>query len=188
MDGKNLSSFQKLCELQSQVGKEHFDCLYISCNASRLPTVQTDNLHRWLLSWNNSPPPIKMPYGIWAKGLFLWNHWRTLTRYQSGHWGSLRFGSLNSQNLTETISKTQCGVAQLPYPIYSQRKAYLSKQWLWRAAADSHLACGRSWVRAPAPAGMLHMLFPPLPSFLWEISHLPRILCEALRTANPMVW
>ena len=49
-------------------------------------------------------PPIKMPYGIWAKGLLLWNHWRTLTRYQSGHWGSLRFGSLNSHKILQRLS------------------------------------------------------------------------------------
>ena len=60
------------------------------------------------------------------------------------------------------------GVAQLPYPIYSQERAYLSKQLLWRAAGDLRLARCRSWVRVPAPAGVLGTFFSPpsLPSFL----------------------
>ena len=36
----------------------------------------------------------------------------------------------------------------LPYPIYSHGKAYLSKQLLWCAAGNPHLARGRSRVRA----------------------------------------
>ena len=51
------------------------------------------------------------------------------------------------------------GVAQSPYPIYRHGKACLSKQPPWRAAPDPRLACDRSRVRAPGPAGMLHTLF-----------------------------
>ena len=55
-----------------------------------------------------------------------------------------------------------CGIAQLPYPIYSHGKACLFRQLQWRAAGDPHLARGRSQVRAPAPAGMLlELLYSP---------------------------
>ena len=54
----------------------------------------------------------------------------------------------------------------------------LFEQPPWRAAGDPRLARGRSWVRAPAPVGALHMLFfSTLPSFLLReivfFSHLP---------------
>ena len=59
------------------------------------------------------------------------------------------------------------GVVQSLYPIYSQGKPCLSEQLQWRAAADPRLARGKSWVRAPAPAGALRALFfSTLPSFL----------------------
>ena len=61
-----------------------------------------------------------------------------------------------------------CGVAQSPYPIYSQGKTNLSKQLLWHAAGDSSLACGRSLVRALAPTGTLHTFF-STPFLLGEI-------------------
>ena len=62
---------------------------------------------------------------------------------------------------------TARGVAQSPYPIYRRGKACLSKQPPWRAAGDPRLGRGRSWVRAPGPAGALRALFfSNLPSFL----------------------
>ena len=59
------------------------------------------------------------------------------------------------------------GVEQSTYPNYRHGKACLSKQPPWRAAWDPRLACGRSRVRAPGPAGALRALFfSPLPSVL----------------------
>ena len=60
------------------------------------------------------------------------------------------------------------GVVQSTYPIYRHRKACLSKQPPWRAAGDPRLACGRSRVQAPAPAGALRapFFFSTLPPFL----------------------
>ena len=70
------------------------------------------------------------------------------------------------------------GVAQSPYPIYSHKKAYLSKQLPWHAAGDPRLACGMSRVRVPAPAGALWALFfHPLfllPSPFSHLLHQPR--------------
>ena len=58
------------------------------------------------------------------------------------------------------------GVAQSTYPIYRHGKACLSKQPPWRAAGDPCLARGRSQVRAPCPAAVLHTLFFLHPPFL----------------------
>ena len=66
---------------------------------------------------------------------------------------------------------------QLPYPIYSHRKAYLSKQLPWRTAGDPRQARGRSWVRAPAPARFFSP--PSLPSSFFL--HLPHHPCESVR-------
>ena len=49
-----------------------------------------------------------------------------------------------------------------PKPIYSNRKAYLSKL-LWIAAEDSCPVCGRFQVWALILAGMLYMLFSTFP-------------------------
>ena len=73
-----------------------------------------------------------------------------------------------------------------PYPIYRHGKACLSKQPLWCAAGDPRLARGRSWVRAPGPAGALHALFffSTLPSFLLReivFLHLPHQTHESVR-------
>ena len=48
---------------------------------------------------------------------------------------------------------------QSPKLIYRHRKACLSKQPQRRAAGDSRLARGRSWVWAMAPPGTLHAIF-----------------------------
>ena len=62
-----------------------------------------------------------------------------------------------SQKLS--LKHATLGVVQLPYPIYSHAKAYLSKQLPWCAAGDPRLARGRARFRALAPGGMLCMLF-----------------------------
>ena len=64
---------------------------------------------------------------------------------------------------------TARGVAQLPYPIYRQGKACLSKQPPWCAAGDPRLARGRSRVWAPGLAGRQFF------------SHLPHQTHESVR-------
>ena len=54
--------------------------------------------------------------------------------------------------------------AQSPYPISRHGKAFLSKQPLWYAAGDLHLAHGRSRVRTLAPRGRSTRFFSTLPS------------------------
>ena len=90
--------------------------------------------------------------------------------------------SIRSYKIVQKLSPKQAarGVAQSPYPTYRHGKACLSKQPPWRAAGDPRLACGRSRVRAPGPAGALRALFfSTLPSFLLQFfSHLPHQTCE----------
>ena len=82
--------------------------------------------------------------------------------FQSKHLFSLDFQEKINPNTKKSYRDYLQNTPQLPYPIYSHRKAYLSKL-LWRAAGDPRLARGRSRVRAPAPA--CFFLHPPfLPS------------------------
>ena len=68
--------------------------------------------------------------------------------------------------MSEFSEATIRGVVQLPNPIYSHGKAYLSKQLPWCAAGDTRLARSRSRIQALAPVGML--LHPPfLPPFFF---------------------
>ena len=78
--------------------------------------------------------------------------------------------SIRSYKIVQKLSLKHAarGVAQSPYPTYRHGKASLSEQPPWRAAGDPRLARGRSWVRAPGPAGTLRALFSP-PFLLREI-------------------
>ena len=81
---------------------------------------------------------------------------------------SVNPNSIRSYKIVQKLSPKHAarGVAQSPYPIYRHRKACLSKQPPWRATGDPRLAHGRSWVRAPGPAGALRALFFLHPPFL----------------------
>ena len=74
--------------------------------------------------------------------------------------------TLKSYKISQKLSPKHAarGVAQSPYPTYRHGKACLSEQPPWRAAGDPPLACCRSRVRAPAPAGLLRTLFFSPPS------------------------
>ena len=91
--------------------------------------------------------------------------------------------SIRSYKIVQKLSPKHVarGVAQSPYLTYRHEKACLSKQPPWRAAGDPCLACDRSWVRAPGPAGALRALFfSTLPSFLLReivFSHFPHQTC-----------
>ena len=64
------------------------------------------------------------------------------------YWKHLNPNTQKSYKILQRLSPKHAarGVAQSPYPVYSHGKACLSKQLLWRAAGDPHLACGRSQV------------------------------------------
>ena len=91
----------------------------------------------------------------------------------------------HARGTADTPKHAARGVTQSPYPIYRHGKACLSKQPPWCAAGDPPLACGRSRVRAPGPAGaLLALFFSTLTSFLLReivFSHLPHQTHESVR-------
>ena len=108
--------------------------------------------------------------------------------YTTG-WVYYNPNTIKSYKILQKLSSKHAahGVAQSPYPIYRHGKACLSKQPPWRAAPDPRLARGRSWVRAPDPAGALRALFSPpsLPSSFF--SHLPHQTHESVRVIGLII-
>ena len=82
--------------------------------------------------------------------------------YQKGHISAVAIKHYNpdpTEISLKSLHTQHRVIAQSPHPIYSQEKAYSSKQSPWRGATGSRIARSRSLVRAPAPAGALRVHF-----------------------------